>query len=107
MKVFNLYYLNSIYYPGSLVLQIILNRLKECSQELTGIKDQYASGTGVQIINNSHYGIGETNMNANPEARWVSHGEKTISQIEIHFTFLAGMLDILNSLQQKLSNPTV
>lgn len=106
-KVFNLYYLNSFYFPGSLVLQIILNRLKECSQELTGIKDQYASGTGVQIINNSHYGIGETNMNANPEARWVSHGEKTISQIEIHFTFLAGMLDILNSLQQKLSNPTV
>lgn len=111
MKVFNLYYLNSIYYPGSLILQIILNRLKDCAQDLTGIKDKYSSGTGVQILNNSHYDIdttrGKTKASANstPEERWNIQAKNTDELISINFTFLAGLLDILDSLQEKLSSP--
>lgn len=111
MKVFNLYYLNSIYYPGSLILQIILNRLKDCAQDLTGIKNKYSSGTGVQILNNSHYDVGTTrgkiraSNNSTPEERWNIQAKNTDELISINFTFLAGLLDILDSLQERLSSP--
>lgn len=104
-NIMNLYFLNSNYYPASLVLQIILNNLTKVYTSLISVMSaQTQNKTGVKIINNSRYGMVSGYEKMEPLTSWEKHGEMTEQNLNIEFTFLAGILDILEKLQGQMNN---
>lgn len=102
-NIMNLYYLNSNYYPASLVLQIILNNLTQVYTSLISFMNKETQNkTGVKIINNSYYGM-EPIEGKDKITRWTEHAATTQKNLRIEFTFLAGILDILRNLQSQMS----
>lgn len=99
-SILNLYVLNSNYYPSSIVLEIVLNRLKETSNELLGVSEKYYSQTGVQI--NSTRTYNKDNLKGGNAAKtiWANEFKNALAQTSIDFTFLAGIMDMLNTINQ-------
>lgn len=93
----NLYYVNGFYFPSSFILTLVLENITDC---FTIIKDQAdKKRTGVRIFNKSNPSW--IDKDADPfDAEWSIIAKKTWSNIQIQFTFLAGLLDIVNELKE-------
>jgi hypothetical protein len=99
-SILNLYVLNSNYYPSSIVLEIILNRLKETSNELLGISEKYYSQTGIQINSTRTYNKNNLKGGNAAETIWTNEFKNAVAQTNIDFTFLAGIMDMLTTINQ-------
>ena len=108
-KILHLYYVNGIYVPGSYVLLQTINALeKEVLPNLQKIPTLMKRGAGITIINQaSESDIPNrpifNNDNANPAA-WSITGQAVASKVHLKILFLAGLLDIVNSINNTLGN---
>lgn len=92
----NLYYVNGFYFPSSFILTLILENITECFSIIQ--ENANKKTTGVKIYNKSNPSwINSYNETYSEE--WYNIKEKTHDNLLIKFTFLAGLLDILESLQ--------
>lgn len=96
-SILNLYVINSNYYPASIVLEIILQRLTETANELLAIPKKYYSQTGVQIRSTSTYD--KSAVRGNSIMAWRNEFEKASKLVTIDFTFLAGIMDMLAAIE--------
>lgn len=93
----NIYVLNGIYVPSSFVLTQILNGLEE---SLNLIEKQTSYKTGIRITNKTSPSWIKEFSNLSISGRWDKIRSKTQKEIKMDFTFLAGFLDIIESLEQ-------
>ena len=91
----HIYQVNGYYFPLSYILNLTWESLKELSNFLV---EASHSGNQVHIINKSHW-KSFANENITKET-WTKEAESTINSTTITMTFLAGFLDILDSLRQ-------
>lgn len=99
----NLYYVNGFYFPSSFVLNLIYEGL----MKTYGLIEQTAfkSNGGKVIIKNTisyHHVLGTRPTKSS--ADWQKVSSTAQSETQIRFTFLAGLLDIMDQLENNLKN---
>ena len=112
-KILHLYAVNGIYVPGSYVLQKTIELLEnDVLPNLQDIPNKMRQGAGVMIINHAS----EKMIPNRPIAQipygpvqqaWQVTGEKVAGQVQIKILFLAGLLDIVNSINAKLGSVSI
>lgn len=112
-SILHLYKVNGIYVPGSYVLQKVLNSIQhEILPSLENIPQVLTQGAGVRIINKasssfipnrpiSQYLHNTDGLDTNA---WSTTGKAVEDTIELKILFLAGLLDIVNSINKEMSN---
>lgn len=105
----HLYNLNGVYVPESFVLKLTYNGLVEAENKLAEVAGFNSSGSRASIINNvteaqMQGALGRNTVTSSSD--WFTTFEKNKGQVSINITFLAGFLDILNQLNNMMSNPT-
>lgn len=96
-RIVNLYRLNTFYVPASFVLDEIYNNLKQIYQSLNSEINTLDQHNRVSIINNVTYSD-EIAKGNTPQEKAESISKYTQSNIDIQFSFMGGLLDILNNL---------
>lgn len=112
-KLLHLYVLQGKYIPASYIYTTIYNRLIEAygdlsSEVYTTISAGATSSTNVNIINNlSEKDIHTWNESGwhHAQKRWDDISEQALNKVEITFIFMAGILDIFESLTNAFINP--
>lgn len=106
-NIMHLYLLNGIYYPGSYVLTTVLNNLKQILNELK-VEVRHAGTSNIKITNTTTFDVlpnrgyknqGSETLNRAP---WETVRDSAIARTEIHITFLAGLMDVINNLHHQL-----
>lgn len=108
-NIMHLYLLNGIYYPGSYVLTTVLNNLKQILNEIktevghTGPSNiKLTNTTTFDVLPNRGYkNQGSNTLNKTP---WQTVSESAAARTEIHITFLAGLMDVINNLHSQLKD---
>ena len=107
-KILHLYNVNGIYVTGSTVLQRTLDSIQgEIANDIQKIPGTI--GAGITIINTAsekdipNRPFKEHLNDARPDA-WAVTGENVAKKVELKILFLAGLLDIMNSINNTLSN---
>ena len=104
----HLYLIDSVYYPGSYILYKTLQEIRTAlKNKLEQVDNITRKGAGILIINKaSESMIGNrpisTYKNPNPSI-WQVTGEKVKSTIQLKILFLAGLMDIINSMNKILN----
>ena len=104
-KFLHLYGLNSIYYPGSYVLTQIKNNLDPIFNELSTIT-QKQEHQNIKLVN-------PINENIIPNKRgnltdvhpWQTVRDIAKNEVSLNIVFLAGLIDVLKNLTNKINNP--
>lgn len=104
-KFLHLYLLNGIYVPASFILQLTYDGLVKAESEL--LKEAKSKGSRANIINpiseKHSSGINTKNGRITTEqSDWESTFENNFKSVQIKITFLAGFLDIIDVLNQKI-----
>lgn len=109
MKILHLYKGNGIYIPGSYILEQVLKSLQEeVIPNILNIPTTVKRGAGITIINNvseqsttipNRPIFGRTSWN---DDAWTVAGASAKGQIKLQILFLAGLLDIINSINKTL-----
>lgn len=102
-KTMNLYYVNGFYFPSSFVLNLIYEGL----MKTYGLIEQatFKSKGGKVVIKNTityHHVLGDRRTDS--AADWHAVSAAAQSETQIRFTFLAGLLDIMEQLDNNLGN---
>lgn len=107
-KILHLYVVNGIYVPGSYVLLKVMETLKkEVIPNIEQIPATMNRGAGITIINNmSEKDIPNRPLYAhqkNPDTHaWATVGQIANKQVSIKILFLAGLLDIVNDINNAI-----
>lgn len=109
----HLYYLNGFYFPASFILQLTYNGLVEAEQQLEGTLKINSNGSRANIINHVSENdmAGAQNLKnkriyvTNPY-EWEKTFEENKGKVKIQLTFLAGLLDIIEQLENNMINIT-
>ena len=114
MKILHLYKGNGIYIPGSYILEQVLKSLQEeVIPNILTIPTTVKRGAGITIINNvseqsttipNRPIFGRTSWNDNA---WAIAGASAEGQIKLQILFLAGLLDIVNSINKTLRDTEI
>lgn len=104
----HLYLVDSIYYPGSFILQRTLDEIKgTIMNQLQQVDNITRKGAGILIINRaseSMIGNRPIQTTENPSSDvWAATGKAVKESITIKILFLAGLMDIINSINGKIS----
>lgn len=109
MKILHLYKGNGIYVPGSYILEQVLKSIqKEVIPNILMIPTTMKRGAGITIINNvserstnipNRPIFNRTSWNSNA---WADAGTSAEGQVKLQILFLAGLLDIVNSINATL-----
>ena len=109
MKILHLYKGNGIYVPGSYILEQVLKSLQEeVIPNILDIPTTMKHGAGITIINNvseqstaipNRPIFNRTSWNSNA---WAVAGASAEGQVKLQILFLAGLLDIVNSINATL-----
>lgn len=113
-SILHLYYVNGIYVPGSYVIEQTLNVIRtKIIPSIQHIPDLMRTGAGIMIINNASPSVipnrpiakyfSEDNNGANPNA-WEITGQEVAKQIKIKILFLAGLLGIVNDINETMGS---
>lgn len=110
-NIMHLYLLNGIYYPGSFVLQTVLNNLQVIKSEIEN---------NVKAIDSNHYSNVKitSNMNYNKipnnkkdltweeidQHPWETVSASAVASTNIRVVFLAGLLSVINGLMEAIGN---
>lgn len=99
-KVVNLYRLESRYVPSSMILTQIGNSLKQIYSDIINNNPLTNANNRVTIINNINESIlqSEKIKELSPQKQWETVRDITENSINIHFSFMAGLLDILEGI---------
>lgn len=115
-KFLHLYYLNGVYYPSSFILQLTYDGLKQSLKVLDKYGAEVTNHGGKVTIENT---IGIQNQSGGQrdeksgriyttsQTDWYDTFSDNREKVKIHLTFLAGMLDILeqlNNMMQPVNN---
>lgn len=108
----HLIFVNDMYYPQSFILTEICNNLEQLESEITKTQNIYYHGanrTYVVLNNPLNYNVLKKANEKHPgseneAARWEDIGEYARDKVTIDLFFMAGMLDVLDALKQKLGN---
>lgn len=109
----HLYYLNGTYFPASFILQLTYNALVSAEAQLEGTANINSKGSRANIINN----VSEKDMAGAQNLKtkriyvtnpyeWEKTFEENKGKVNIQLTFLAGLLDILDQLKEKMRQIT-
>lgn len=109
MKILHLYKGNGIYIPGSYILEQVLKSIQEdVIPNILAIPTTVKRGAGIIIINNvseqsttipNRPIFNRTSWNSNA---WTVAGASAEGQVKLQILFLAGLLDIINSINTTL-----
>ena len=107
--ILHLYRTNTLYVPGSYVLQQILLHLEnDVITNIQNIPTVIKRGAGVTIINKASESMVENRpikSTENPKKSvWTITGQKVADSIDIQILFLAGLLDIVKGINESLGN---
>ena len=96
----NIYRINSKYVPSSFVLTKIGNNLEQIYADIIANNPITNTGNKVTIINNVTESIleDESIKSLPPQEKWEKVRDYTASNIHIQFTFMGGLLDILEEI---------
>ena len=105
-NILHLYRVNGIYVPGSLVLQRTITELSKCLDMGTLAIKTMNRGAGVTILNTMNQGLipnrgGKGISDRDP---WGTVGAATDKHVKIKIMFLAGLLDIVNSMNKAMGD---
>lgn len=113
-KFLHLYYLNGNYYPSSFILQLTYNGLLDAYSQLnneylkgTEAFNGISNGSRANIINNvsEKNEIGTRTSNdvvTTKQSQWAETFAANSKSVQIQITFLAGMIDIIDILNEHL-----
>lgn len=101
-RIVNLYRINTFYVPASYILEEIYNNLVKIYQDLNSQINTLNQHNRVTIINNVEYSE-EIAKGDTPQARAEAMSSYTQSNIDIQFSFMGGLLDVLENLP-KITN---
>ena len=107
-KILHLYRVNGLFVPGSVVLQRTIDDLSKCLDMATGALDQKINhtGGGVIIVNTMNEGLipnrktTAKRYNYFDTDPWGTVASETDSHVKLKIVFLAGLLDIVNSMNK-------
>lgn len=106
-KILHLYRLDNLYYPGSYILKETLAGVMELGKVMTinthGARIKIVNNTNLDIVPNNPWQPGEP-INHFP---WETVSAYALDHTELQITFLAGMLQILTNLRNRMSNITM
>ena len=94
-------YLNNIYMPQSYILFNVIDQLKKIQADLNGDVFEPSEAQNSLYLNNpmSESMLKEVENLPTPAERWNAISSYAQENVTIHFLFMAGMLDILQSLE--------
>lgn len=94
-------YLNNIYMPQSYILFNVIDQLKKIQADLNGDVFEPSEAQNSLYLNNpmSESMLKEVEDLPTPAERWNAISSYAQENVTIHFLFMAGMLDILQSLE--------
>ena len=100
-KILHLYRLNGLFYPGSYILAETLRGVEMLNLTISQIpKGTGSHGTTIRIVNK----MTTNNIPKNSTSPWQNVAQSAIDGgVSLHITFLAGMAQILNNLQQTMN----
>ena len=107
-KALHLYILNGFYFPASFILELTYNSLAKGQEILNSTihLSSLSNGSRLHIINN----VSEDNMVTSKDGvvggphDWGHTVSANVSSIQLQLTFLAGFLDILEKIEQAMTN---
>lgn len=111
INTLHLYYLNGIYFPSSFILQLTYNGLLHAiGQTDIFINDIQSNGSRANIINtvsNKDIVGGKRNkkgqIKTQSQQNWIDTFNTNKGRVKIQVTFLAGLLDIMEKLEQEMT----
>lgn len=98
-RIVNLYRLNTFYVPASFILNEIYTNLTKIYTELNSQFNTLDQHNRVTIINNTEYSK-DIAKGKTPEQRAEAISKYVLSNIDIRFSFMGGLLDTLKNLPQ-------
>ena len=103
-KILHLYRLNSIYFPGSYILQETLKGVLQLGKFMTinthGARVVINNPINYSIIPNRPWKSGQS-INTRP---WQEVSQYAQNNVQLQVTFLAGMIQILKNLEKRMSD---
>lgn len=103
-KILHLYRLNSIYFPGSYILQQTLKGVLELGKVMTinthGARIAINNPVDYSIIPNRPWSMGQK-IDTEP---WQKVSKYAQDNVQLQITFLAGMIQILTNLESRMQN---
>lgn len=104
-KFLHLYGVNSLYYPGSYVLTIVKQNLDPIFKDLANL-EKTQKNQNIKISNPmGRYMLPNKNGNLTDTHPWETVRDIAEKKVTLNVVFLAGLLDVLTRLQEKVSNP--
>ena len=104
-QIMHLYHLNGAYYPGSFVLNQALQGVATVVAELENAQNVANHNSNIKIVN----GIGPSIL-PNPRGLvpsdthpWETVSQTALKSVSINIVFLAGLIDILNNINKKIT----
>lgn len=103
-QILHLYRLNSIYFPGSYILQETLKGVLQLGKFMTinthGARVTINNPINYDIIPNRPWKLGDP-INTRP---WQQVSQYAQKNVQLQITFLSGMIQILKNLQKRMQN---
>lgn len=103
-QIMHLYHLNSSYYPGSFVLDQALNGVAAVIEELEKVQQVSNHNSNIRINNPIGPNILPNKKTLNPTDLhpWETVRDAALKKVTINIVFLAGLIDILKTINQKI-----
>ena len=104
-RTVHFYRVSTAYIPASYVLENIAKNLQVAYNEIaTNVRtNRIENQNKVTIINNITEDVIPDPTNTTPQERWTAVSNKAQSEIQITFSFMAGLLDILENLSKAVN----
>ena len=116
-KILHIYNVNGVYVPGSYVLQQVYLNLQTCKVNIDKLSEPNFHGAGVRIVNPMNESMipnrgqnKQLNDQNKKKAKpldtdpWGTIAKKAAKSVSLEIFFLAGLLDIVNSINEKMGN---
>lgn len=109
--ILHLYRLNGIYFPGSFILSQTLKGVQQLNKTLLEIKTLNKGpvirhGATISILNKMN--TSDIPKVGSSETPWEDVYQTAINDnVQLHITFMAGFINILHNLQQRMNNITL
>lgn len=103
-QIMHLYHLNGAYYPGSFVLAQALESVSAVITELENAQSVTNHNSNIRILNPIGPNILPNRKGSEPSdtAPWQTISKTALSSVSINIVFLAGLIDILNNINEKI-----
>ena len=102
-KIIHMYGLNGLYYPHSYVLQLVYNNLQYVIEHMANLEDKHFKN--LILTNKVTFDMLPNQNGLRTNRPWELVNERAEKAISLHIVFLAGLLDVIKNVQERLANP--